>query len=206
MSNLLFRKVNQKLLEADKVLLIGHKGPDLDACGSVLVLRNYLTSLGKRTEIFFPDAPPSQYEFLPHFNDLEIRPEFLQDDWDLVLILDSGSPDYAGLEDHWINNFFVINIDHHKTNTGFGNINLVNEKASSVCEMVFDFLKTTDFYVDRKIATCLLSGILSDTGALSNAGTTSEAINAVSDLVRCGARIDQVVDFIFRNGNEIRKR
>ena len=185
----------QAVMRAENITLLTHTKPDADGISACAVLEFILLKSGKKyIETIYPD----EQEFLHKKSPKNVKIGRHEQIPDVIIMCDTSIRDRTYFPNAF-SKAVTINIDHHKTNTGFGNINLVNEKASSVCEMVFDFLKTTDFYVDRKIATCLLSGILSDTGALSNAGTTSEAINAVSDLVRCGARIDQVVDFIFRN-------
>jgi len=199
MDILTIKKIHTQLLKSDRILLAGHRGPDLDACGSVLALYIFLTGLGKEVGIFLPDLASDQYDFLPSFEAIDCDKKILERSWDTLLVLDSGSVDYAGLEGVALDNFCVINIDHHQTNVYFGDLNLVDQSVSSACEIIFNFFKAIGIYPDKKMATCLLAGILADTGGFSNAATSAKAIGAASDLVRYGAKIGQVVEAFFKN-------
>ena len=90
-------------------------------------------------------------------------------------------------------------MDHHFSNHRFGNINCVDDLASSTCEIVYKFLKSINFNIDKNTATCLLCGILNDTSVFSNGATTIDSMNISSHLVSKGARIHKINDKVVKN-------
>lgn len=93
----------------------------------------------------------------------------------------------------------IVNIDNHSTNDNFGQINLVNIKASSVAEILFDFFAQFDSYLIKDgIAKCLLTGIISATKSFQNTKTTPHALKISSDLMILGANQQEVIRHLFK--------
>jgi phosphoesterase RecJ-like protein len=95
----------------------------------------------------------------------------------------------------------VINIDHHPDNKLFGTINIVEPSTSSVAELMYYFFQTCKLPVDHDIATCLLTGIFTDTGGFKHANTTSHTFEVASELVKKGARIEKISQKILGQNN-----
>ncbi|MEK9152331.1 MAG: DHHA1 domain-containing protein, partial [Patescibacteria group bacterium] len=121
---------------------------------------------------------------------------------DVIAVFDAGDLGYAGVLDMIAamnNHPTIINFDHHATNTNFGDINVLDVGASSTAEVVYHFLHSGNVDISREIATCLLTGILTDTGSFSNPATTASSLEAASDLLRRGASIHEVARRLMRN-------
>jgi phosphoesterase RecJ-like protein len=93
----------------------------------------------------------------------------------------------------------LVNIDHHEDNTMYGDINLVDEKTSSTAELIYRILIAAGWELEPEVATCLYTGLMTDTGRFQHRNTTPETFNAASEMVEAGADIFQVVREIYEN-------
>jgi len=188
---------------AKSVLLITHRRPDGDACGSLLALAGYLKNRGLEVGAFISDQPPTFFDFLPLRQIISSDHTLIERSWDLAIVVDAGSWEHTGLPVADLTDLTrranVMVIDHHQTNTRYGKINIVAENLSSTCELLFQIFTTGQVLIDRQLATCLLSGILTDTGIFTNSATSDSALAAAADLVRTGASMHQIVDHVLRN-------
>lgn len=200
----LFREIHTTFKGADRILIVAHQKPDGDALGSTLALAHYLAHLGKTHVCFCIDEVPRQYSYLPRAKEFITNHEDIQNlHFDVICILDSGDLAYAGVEE-LIERLqehkpTIINIDHHPTNTHFGHVNVVHDRASSTSEMIFHFLDFCRHPISQDVATCLLTGILTDTGVFSNLATTPSSLEAASRLLSYGARVKQIMQHTMRN-------
>ncbi len=202
MKSEIFDQISERFLTAESILIITHQKPDGDACGSALALFLLARRLGKEAAVFSVDRPPSYFDFLPSVEEFSTDKTILRRDWELILVVDAGDWPYTGIDEETISFLrkkFVINIDHHFSNDNFGNINLVNSKSSSTCEMIFGFFQRERFFIDKNIATCLLCGILTDTGGFSNSATTATAVEIAGRLIAAGAKLKKVADSLTKN-------
>jgi len=91
-----------------------------------------------------------------------------------------------------------IVIDHHPTNSKFGNVNIIEAKAASTCEIVVALADQLGWEIDSDTATCLLTGVYTDTGGLLHSNTTATVYKTVARLLRSGARQQEIVQAVFR--------
>lgn len=199
-SNLIKEEVNK----AQNILLLSHKNPDGDTIGSNLALHLYLKTLNKNITSFCIDELPDYLNFLPQSNLISNDHLVFTKKYDLVIILDSGSLEYAGVKDLLTaldNDYKLINIDHHATNLLYGDINLVIYNASSASEIIFRLLKDWNIDWNNQIATCLACGIVTDTGGFLNPATNYQSLVAASELVDNGANINQIVQITLSKNN-----
>lgn len=193
----------QSIDGAKSVLLITHRRPDGDACGSLLALAGYFKNRGLEVGAFISDQPPAYFDFLPLRSMISSDRSLLSQSWDLVIVVDAGSWEHTGLSIEELNDLKqrsqMMIIDHHYTNTRFGHINIVVDQLSSTCELLFQIFTAGRALIDRRLATCLLSGILTDTGIFTNAATSDSALAAAAQLIRQGASMHQIVDHVLRN-------
>lgn len=192
--NKLFLQVQSALQKAEKVIIVMHQRPDGDALGSSLALSHYCDAENIPHDIFCIHDAPNHFTFLPHIDRIQTDPKLLtHGDHDMLVSLDSGDLVYAGIHEHLgmrrKEAHTIINIDHHATNTHYGDINVVDPKASSTSEMMYHFMQATGQEIDHRMATCMLTGIITDTGGFSNMATTSSSLTVASDLLLRGARI-----------------
>lgn len=183
--------------QAETILIVSHRQPDGDALGASLAMAHYLKSLNKTFFCFNEHTPHYYFSYLPGLeqisNDLN---EIIKIDFDLMIILDSGDLRRAGIHEHlpkFKNKLTIINIDHHDSNEAFGNYNLIIPEATATCEIIHDLLE--EQYITKEIATCLLTGLITDTNGFTNNATTPKAINNASKLLLKGANLKQIVDY-----------
>ena len=192
----------QKVQLAEKVLIFSHQSPDGDTLGSNLALAKYLKTLGKEVTSFCIDPVPDNLKFLPNQHFLTNDHLVFTKKYDLVIALDSGSLDYAGVEyllTALPSGFSFINIDHHASNTHYGHINLVLTDASSTAEVVYRLFKDWDIIWDSEIANCLACGLITDTGGFKNPATSYLALSAAADLHRQGAKLQNIINKTINN-------
>ncbi len=196
--------IREEINKAHNILLLSHKKPDGDTSGSNLALHIYLKSIGKKVTSFCLDKLPDYLKFLPQNNLMTNDHLVFSKKYEVVIVLDSGSLEYAGVANlltSLINKYTLINIDHHATNPLYGDINLVITSASSTCEVVFRLLKDWQIEWNKSIATCLACGIITDTGGFLNPATNYQSLLAASELVDNGANINKIVQTTLTQNN-----
>ena len=156
-------QIKEFIGKAKKILIITHENPDGDAVGSSLGLMNGLKKLeGKEIDVVIPEMN-EMYNFLPGFD--EIKKEANPEEYDLCIALDSSDLDRLGkCKDLFEKIEDTIVIDHHITNQNFADVNYVNAVASSTCQNIIVILAALDISINKEMATCIYSGILTDTG------------------------------------------
>lgn len=175
------------LLDGRRFIALSHTNPDGDALGAVLGIAHALRRLGKECVAYNQDAAPYFLRYLPGVGDL--RREWPgHDGVDAILVLDCGDFYRVGKILEMIQNApRVVNIDHHASNPMFGEWNFVDESASSTSEMVYRILRAADFVFDADTATCLYTGVFSDTRAFHNANSSPDAYRICGEMVAAGA-------------------
>jgi phosphoesterase RecJ-like protein len=193
---LVAKKIFDSISEANNILLIAHRRPDGDALGSLLALAKTLDGLGKNYTSFCSGSASPYFYFLPGIEKISHEPEdLLLNQFDLIITLDCGDLGQTGISEkieEALDDASLVNIDHHRTNENFAHFNLVIKEASSTSEIIYRFFKNFNLEIDKDIATCLLTGILTDTGNFTNSATTVSALKVASDLLIQGARFNQI--------------
>ncbi len=157
------QEASRLLREARSVVLASHLNPDGDTLGCALALQSALESLGKRVVTLSSDGVPEIYRFLPGAEKVLTTTE--QRGFDVAVVCDTGMPERIGkAKDAVFSARVIIDIDHHVTEGAFGDIRIQQPKASATAEIVYRLLKVMDVPITPAIATCLLTGIITDTG------------------------------------------
>lgn len=178
------KEVINKIKSSKSFLITAHVSLEGDALGSELATYALLKKLGKKAVICNNDHTPPIYKFLP--NSGIIKNALNKNEFDVAMVLDCSDSSRTGkIKDYLTLANCVINIDHHISNTFFGDINWVDPKASSACQMLYKLCKATKT-MDRHIALCLYTGIFTDTGNFTYANTTKETHKIVSNLMHYG--------------------
>lgn len=178
--------VIERMTKSQTLFLATHINPDGDAIGSLISLGLGLQQYGKRVYMYSESPIPAVYRFLPGVG-LVRRTLPRVHDWDTAVILDCGDIERVGAAADQIRGFpEIINIDHHLTNTSFGQYQLVDPTACSSAEIVYRLLKRFDVEIDQAMATSIYTGILTDTGSFRFANTNSAAYAICAEMVRCG--------------------
>lgn len=185
-----FKKTLDLLFNSSKIVLTTHEGTDGDDLGSLLAILHTLKTNGKEVKAKILGGVPSNLLFLPGSELVEDKIDDL--DFDLLVTFGCNKIERTGIE--LLQKFMgtIVNIDHHPDNTNFGTINIVDPATSSVAELVYNFLTALNQDINKEIATCLLTGIFTDTGGFKHANTTAHTLEVAASLLKKGARIDKI--------------
>ena len=188
--------VNQ-IKEAKHLLLVSHRDPDGDAVGSLLALGLASGKLGKKATLFNASPIPAVYRFLPSVHRI-VRHIKKANTYDVALVLDCGNLSRIGDVCETVEKIpVVINIDHHVTNTGFGDIQLIDPLACSTAEIVYRLIKALDVPLDKAIATSIYTGILTDTGSFRFSSTNQAAFAISQEMAELGVEPHDVAQHVY---------
>jgi phosphoesterase RecJ-like protein len=178
-------------------VLTSHVRLDGDGIGSTLALSRALALNGVDARTVLDLPVPAMFAFLPGVEAIEGSVEGLPDYYNMVVV-DCGSIDRAAaVARRPQGRARIANLDHHDSNTFFGDVNYVDARASSCGEMVHALLEWAGVPLDRQMADCLFTAIVTDTGRFSHRNTTPEALRACGACVGAGARPDLLVRRLF---------
>ncbi len=211
-----FERINEALKTAKKIFITAHENPDPDAVGSVLALKHIFEKQNKEVFCYLPTPPQVGLNFLSGFSDIKINlPSSGLQDFDLFFCLDYGDFKRLRLPNN-IDEQKIITIDHHLKGDQRGKIKIIEQGASSTAEIIYLWLKicgmplfSNDFSINfisfnyetrginKDIATCLLAGIISDTGGFSHVTCSAQTLKIVSKLITAGAPLAKTTQQVF---------
>lgn len=195
------------LAEAGRVLLFLHISPDGDTIGSSLALCHALRHLGKEAWCVGVDPVPRIFRFLPGWDSLFVPWAEVQGEWDLGVFLDCGDRHRVGAAEPLLGRCRVsLNIDHHASNSLFGDYNWIDYQAAAVGEMTYRLIRALGVSLDPGMATCLYTSLVTDTGSFRYESTTPETHRIAAELIAAGVRPYQVTEAIFENETVARLR
>ena len=169
--------------ESKTILIASHVNPDGDNIGSSLALTLALKKIDKNVLILKSDSVPNSFSFLPGIDLIREYDSKLKD-IDLFIVLDCGDEDRLGENKPLLETAKkIINIDHHISNTNFGDINIVDHEASATGELIYYFIKQMNIDFDKEIATNLYTAISSDTGSFKYESVTGDTHRIIADLL-----------------------
>jgi len=199
-----YEKLSEIINSRNDFLIVTHIFPDGDSLGSLTALHDLLIKLGKNSSMLCKSTLPYQYKFLPGFSDIkEDMCQISPDNKKFVCIcLDCADENRADFDFDQIreNISCIINIDHHQTNTCFGDINIIDSRKSATAEILYEFI--SDKYrslLDYNIALSIYVGILTDTGKFQYSNTTASVHKITSELLQYGIRPSEVYGHIYES-------
>jgi len=183
------------LLEAKRPLLAVHVAPDGDAAGSLLGLGWALRAMGNSPILACQDPLPRRFAFLPGFEEVVQDPPGWP--YDLLVALDCSDPPRMGKIGQAVTRDVpILNVDHHVTNSRFGTVNLVDDTAVSTTHILYHLLRHMGQPFDERIATCLLTGLVTDTRGFRTSNVTPDILRIAVELMEAGAPLTTIT----RNG------
>ncbi len=194
-----FQEAKQLIESSQKILFTTHERTDGDDLGSVLALAWACLGMGKQVTIATTGGVPTRLQYMPMSDD--VLEDITTTDFDLLVV--SGCSSLSRINNPNIENLKIptINFDHHPDNKNFADINVVDHTKSAVAELMFDFLQFCEWEITHQMATCLLTGIITDTGLLMHANTQASTLAAAGELMKSGARISQVTKHTFTSAS-----
>lgn len=185
-----FQKAWDLINKSEKIFLTTHEGTDGDDLGSLLAMKFALIKFGKQATSSIKESIPDNLHFLPGIE--TISEKFVDQNYDLVIIFGCNKLERTGFAELKKITCPLINFDHHPDNSNFGTINVVDPNTAAVAELIYYFLKFGEIEIDKQIATCLLTGIFTDTGGFKHANTSAQALETAAALMKKGARIEKI--------------
>lgn len=187
-----FAAARRRIETAERILLLTHVAPDGDAIGSLLGLYHALKGVGKTVVAACSDPVPDTFRFLPGSDHAVVDP---RGSFDLVIALDAADLGRVGPlgvradlpRPH-------IAIDHHITNPGFGEINLIDYESAATSELLAEHLDELGLQLNQAAAECLLSGIVGDTLGFRTSATNPKTLAIAQRLVATGVDLGRTID------------
>jgi phosphoesterase RecJ-like protein len=189
----------EAIRSAANIVLACHVNPDGDALGSMLGLTLALAPLGKSLTPLSQDGVPEIYRFLPGANRVQTETDIPA--FDLAVVLDSGDLSRVGsrVQPLIARARHVIDIDHHVLAGAFGDIRVLDSQAASTSEIVYALVQAMGLPISPEIATCLFTGVITDTGSFRFQNVTPNTFRVAADLLEAGAPPAHVSENVFDN-------
>jgi bifunctional oligoribonuclease and PAP phosphatase NrnA len=190
-------EVVDELRARQAFVMVSHVKPDGDTLGAGLALGLALKRLGKRVCYFQQDPVPRNLRFLPEaeFVSRELPPDLPPDT--LYVFCDMSDHSRAGEYLPAVTRENMLDVDHHLGNSLFGKLNFVLETECSTGTVVMHLLRGLGVPIDKDIATCILTTIMTDTGGFMHSNTSPEALELAAELMRAGAEKEEITEQIF---------
>lgn len=168
------------------IAIASHIAPDGDNVGAVLACAAFLDSIGKIVSVIKTDDIPDYLQFLPGLSRYK-DPYDTNLPYDLFIALDCADRKRLGIaEAIFLSARNTLQLDHHKTNPGYAEINLIEAEASSTCEVLYELITEMECPVTAEMATVLYAGIGMDTGRFLYSNTSKRTLEIVEELIDTG--------------------
>lgn len=183
---------------ASKILIGTHLNPDGDALGSALGLALFLESRGKTVEVVCHHDAPRNLKFLPSVGRVRQTPELTGHD--LGIIVDLDSFERLGTTVEYFHDLKrLVVIDHHVPHEAPGDLRIIEIGSAATALIITNILQALDADITPDMATCLYTGISTDTGSFRFRNTSPDALAASALLLERGANLELVSEEIFQN-------
>ena len=200
---LTLKETAQKLKTVNKILVTAHINPDGDAIGSTLAMCLALRQLGKSAQVYIDDKKRMNLAFLPHFDEIKRPAEGEKFDADLLLVLDT-SPDRIG-NVRKLTDAPILNVDHHVTNKNEVDDLYLDANAAAACEIVYGLCVELGVEITKDIATCIYTGIATDTGFFKYSNVTPATLMTAAKLLESGIKPNVISEEVEkRNLNDVK--
>lgn len=198
----------EEIKRAKTIVILTHENPDGDAVGSSLAMYMALQKMEKEVDLVIPELP-RVYAFLPKAE--EAKKEGSTEPYDLAIALDSAT---IKMLNGWSNYFETakvkVVIDHHGTNTMYGDYNYVNPASPACAQILITILEYFGIEIDKEIGTAILTGIITDTGGFQYQSTTPETFEFAAELLKKGVNVSNIYKKVMNTKSkanfELRKR
>lgn len=175
----------------DKFFILTHQSPDGDTLGSAFALCGALQRLGKKAKVLCSDAIPKKYEIL--------KIGIIDEDFEPEYIVSVDIADTSLLGENLASYLGAINlcIDHHATNTKYAPLFLLDSTAAATAEIIFDIVKGLCIDISKEIATCIYTGITTDTGCFKYTNATAKSYRIAADMIEQGIDASWINSMMF---------
>jgi len=178
----------EEIKKASSIVILTHESPDGDAIGSSLAMEKVLRDIGKNPDVIIKEYPRI-FDFLPNANGVKEDSEV--DKYDLAISLDCADLKRLVGREYFENAKKTIVIDHHGSNAMY-DINFVNPVSPACCEILVGMFTYFNINIDIELGSCILTGIITDTGGFKYQGVTAETFEFTAELLRKGVNVSEI--------------
>ena len=188
-------KLETMIDQAGKIVILGHVNPDGDCVGSCLAVYNYIKEWDSSKAVTVRlERVPSKFSYLSGFDAIET--EAGEETYDLCICLDSSDEERLGdFKSCFDRSVKTICIDHHITNRGYAQENVIDGHASSACEVVYGQLDESR--ISKRVAECIYTGIIHDTGVFKYSNTSRKTMEIAGKMMEKGIDFGTIIDGSF---------
>ena len=197
-NNCSLAEIGAAILAAERIIVLGHVRPDGDAIGSQVALASSLNEAGKEVLVLNEDGCPSNLSFLPG-SGMVSKPGGQPFEADLCVALDTANHERLGAACLAVAEGVpkLINIDHHVSNEGYGDLVYVDASSPATGQIIFELLKQHGLPLTDEARDCLFVAISTDTGGFRYPATTARTYEIAAELIRFGANCGELSSAIY---------
>ncbi len=182
-------EILREIKQAEKIVILTHESPDGDAVGSALAMKLIVEKLGRNADVIIPEYS-RLFHFLPSAEDIKIDSDIQK--YDLAISVDCANLKRLAQNQYFENAKKTIVIDHHGSNNMYGDLNYVNPVAPSCCEILVSMSEYYEIPISKEIGTCIMTGIITDTGGFRYRGITPDTFEYTAELIRLGVDVPSI--------------
>ena len=182
-------EILEEIKEAEKIVILTHESPDGDAIGGSLAMKFMVEQLGKKADVIIPEYS-RMFRFLPSAEEIIIDSEIKN--YDLAISVDCANFKRLAKNEYFEKAKKTIVIDHHGSNNMYGDLNYVNPASPACCEILASMAEYFEINISKEIGTCLMTGIITDTGGFRYMGITPDTFEYTAQLLRLGVDIPEI--------------
>jgi len=191
-------RIIEGIKQSDTICIAGHIRPDGDCVGSQLGLTLALQNEGKKVICWNEDSIPQKYRFLDCEGTIQKPKRGLK--FDCVIATDAASFERLGTVGQCVTDRkLFINIDHHESNTRYGDLNWISAREPSTGELIFRLMQAAKWPITKPIANCLFTAVSTDTGSFQYPSTRPGTYHVAGELVRRGADLAKITDEVYQS-------
>ncbi|MDB9741595.1 bifunctional oligoribonuclease/PAP phosphatase NrnA [Akkermansiaceae bacterium] len=197
MKSITLSQISDLIAENQSFALLSHVNPDGDAIGSLIAMGEILEALGKTVYYRNQDGVPEALEFLPH-SEKVLSPKAEKQEVDVLVALDCakeprlGADALAEFQPKW-----MINIDHHKTNTQYGDFYYIDSSTASTTQIIFELAKSAGYEVPAAARDSIYVGISTDTDSFKARATSAKVHHIAAELIEMGLDVAKINELTY---------
>ena len=198
-------QLNDIIKSGKNILIVSHLNPDGDTLGSMCGLYSAIKdNFKKKADMLLISHVPAVFKFLPYINEAKILDDYDKSrEYNVVINVDIAAYDrMAGASVLFDKAGCTVNIDHHKTNANYADVNFVEAQASSTGEFLLTLMRQMNWKISLETAKCLYTAILTDTGSFRFDNTTSKTFESAAELVQIGVRPSEIYKNVYETNSK----
>ena len=184
-------EILKEIQNAESFVILSHESPDGDAIGSSLGMCLALQNMGKKAEVIMKEYP-ANFNFLPGIEN--IKTEGSMEEYDVAIVVDCPELKRVNsiFHKYFENAKVKIEFDHHGKNAMFADYNIVDQVSPACAQILVSSFEYLNIEITKDIATCLLTGIITDTGGFKNSGITTETFEFAGWALSKGVNVSNI--------------